>query len=582
MDAERLKRALIAADAAGDTAAATKLAKALRAATGAAAGSATDAARAAIEQHRKAREAGQMDYNPTDDMGALERGAAGAGKFVVDMGRAAAQLTGQMSRAEMDEVKRRDAALMDTTAGKVGNFAGGVAVGALTAPIPGVNTYTGAMLTGGALGALQPVGTDESRLLRTGLGVAGGAAGKYAGDKIAKWATRKPVDFVQEATTSGTVQATAKGGGSGFGSVGDDVSAGITRSQSKAMEEGKKLGMRMTPGQASGSKALQQFEAKLESQPMTSGPFNAIKANNQTVLNKAAAGAIGEADDVVDSTVLARATERISKVYESVADDVPRAVNPDDFLQRVSAIEAEAEGMLPMVNGHHGPRPMALQDHPLIAKLWRFAESGHITGRQAQDLASKLGKAATNQMTTPGGDRQLGMALFQAKEIADDFLQQGLDPARAAAFDAARQQYRNLALLTSRTNVVNPSSGNVSGRALASTLQQKDKAGFLRGGNQSPMYTAARFSQAFQPIVGDSGTATRSMVTNPLELALSAPFNLAARIYTSRPGVAAIAPLARGGGALEDMAAALMRRGAPYAPRWLPGAGAALTTYPAR
>ena len=219
---------------------------------------------------------------------------------------------------------------------------------------------------------------------------------------------------------------------------------------------------------------------------------------------------------------------------------------------------------------------------PLVKRLFGLAERGQITGRQAQDLASKLGKAAANQMSSASGDRQLGMALFQVKEIADDYIRQGLDPARAAAFDAARQQYRNLALLTSRTNVVNPSSGNVSGRALASALQQKDKAGFLRGGNQSPMYTAARYAQAFPPIVGDSGTATRSMITNPLELALSAPLNLAARAYLSGPSVAVTGSLARGGGVVADLAEALAKRGGRYAPYILPGFGAAAATYPTR
>lgn len=564
MDVERInriKRALIAADAAGDQAAATTLAKALRFATG----SATDAAQSAIAEHRKTREAGQMDYDPTEGMSSFDRGAAGAGKAAVDLWRGANQLTGNMSRAEVDAANRQDAPLMATTGGKVGNFLGNTGIAAATSVIPGVNTYAGATLLGGGMGALQPVGEGESRAARTALGAAGGAAGKYAGDKLLSWATKKPVDFVQ-----GNVSAT--GGGSGFGSVGDDASAGITRSQREVMGAAQKLGMRTTPGQASGSKALQQFEAKLESQPMTSGPFNAIKAKNQEILNRAAAGSIGEADNVVDSTVLARATERISKVYESVADDVPRPVNPDDFLARLGVIEGEFEGLL----------PGSVSDVPLVQRLFSLAETGQITGRQAQDLASKLGKAAANQMSSANGDRQLGMALFQVKEIADDFVRQGLDAERAAAFDAARQQYRNLALLTSRTNVVNPSSGNVSGRALASALQQKDKAGFLLGGNQSPMYTAARFAQAFAPIVGDSGTATRSMVTNPLELALSAPFNLAARAYTSRAGTAAIAPIARGASAIDEMAAALMRRGAPYAPRYLPGAGAMLATDSAR
>lgn len=64
-------------------------------------------------------------------------------------------------------------------------FAGNVAPFALTAGIPALNTYTGSMALGGAMGALQPTIEDESRALNIGVGVAGGAAGKYVGDKVA-------------------------------------------------------------------------------------------------------------------------------------------------------------------------------------------------------------------------------------------------------------------------------------------------------------------------------------------------------------------------------------------------------------
>jgi len=77
----------------------------------------------------------------------------------------------------------------------------------------------------------------------------------------------------------------------------------------------------------------------------------------------------------------------------------------------------------------------------------------------------------------------------------------------------------------------------VQGRQLASVLQSEDRRGFTFGGNRSPMYEAARFSQAFAPIVGDSGTATRSALPGPTDWLLSLPFNIATRAYTSSPAV---------------------------------------------
>jgi hypothetical protein len=127
------------------------------------------------------------------------------------------------------------------------------------------------------------------------------------------------------------------------------------------------------------------------------------------------------------------------------------------------------------------------------------------------------------------------MALGEVKDMADELIAQGLNGRTQRVFAQARGNYRNLMTLESRVGIVNPSNGNVSGANLANTLQQKDKAGFLLGRNQSPMYDAARLAQAFKPLVGDSGTATRSALPSPTDFVLSLPFSMATRAYTSNP-----------------------------------------------
>ena len=116
----------------------------------------------------------------------------------------------------------------------------------------------------------------------------------------------------------------------------------------------------------------------------------------------------------------------------------------------------------------------------------------------------------------------------------------------------ARGQYRDLMNLTAKTNVVNPTSGNVSGRGLANTLMQKDRGGFTMGGNNSDMYSAARFTQAFPDIVGNSGTATRSM--GPADYLTGIPGNLLMRLYLSQPVTAAAAAGAGAAGTAARLA----------------------------
>lgn len=585
-DLDRIYKALRAADAAGDVDAARTLA--------------AEAQRAIQGIQRERRRAEITLSNPSEYMtgsskfqqkygplrGTGSNLAAGAGKAFYDIGRGVKQLTGNMSREEVDQTKELDSALMSTKAGIVGNIGGNVAAYTPTAFIPGANTYLGAGLIGAGSGALQPVGTNDSRLGNIALGTGGALGGRFVGGKIGDWASRKPQPMSPEraaaisaseanaismggsgsgqASMQGSLNARLSGGGSGFGSLGDDASAGLTQAQREVMERGQAIGMKLTPGQATGSRMLQQLEAKLESQPMTSGPFNAIKTNNARVLAREAAASIGENSDELSSSTLDRAFTRISGVFDDAADDVARPIDPGQFVQTLRGIQQEADGLT-----------KGLNNHALLNQLVEHAQNGAATGKQLQTLTSKLGKAAYKEMTTPSGDRDLGLALYSVKDYVDDLLQSGMSKERLARFSAARAQYRNLMNLTSRVGITNPTTGDVSGRSLANLLQQKDKAGFLRGQNKTGMYDAARFAKAFAPIVGDSGTATRSMVNGPIDMMLNLPFNLATRAYASAPSVA----LATKAGAVANTvgrAGPLIRRGLGTAPFYAPYAGGPL------
>lgn len=118
----------------------------------------------------------------TDEAGVIDNARAGFGKAVTDTVRGVGQLFNMgPSRAEVDQIQREDAGLMDTAAGTVGNFTGQVVPAALSVAIPGAAGFLGATALGGAMGAAQPVGTNDSRLSNTALGAAFGAGGVAAG-----------------------------------------------------------------------------------------------------------------------------------------------------------------------------------------------------------------------------------------------------------------------------------------------------------------------------------------------------------------------------------------------------------------
>lgn len=121
--------------------------------------------------------------DPTKDMSGFETTLAGYGKALPDLVLGARQLFGNASQEEVDESKRLDAPLMNTTGGKVGNVMGNVAIALPAAAAP--PTLLAAAGTGAVMGGLQPVGTGESRLKNTAIGGAAGAGGVVAGRMLA-------------------------------------------------------------------------------------------------------------------------------------------------------------------------------------------------------------------------------------------------------------------------------------------------------------------------------------------------------------------------------------------------------------
>lgn len=132
-----------------------------------------DELRSLLKQVRQERlEAKTPKIKATDDMSGMDTFFAGMGKAGWDIARGLGQLTGQVSRQDMDEVKARDADLMDTGAGLAGNIAGNV-IPALAMP---ASTIPRALATGAAQGFAQPVGTNDSRTMNTAMGGMFGAA----------------------------------------------------------------------------------------------------------------------------------------------------------------------------------------------------------------------------------------------------------------------------------------------------------------------------------------------------------------------------------------------------------------------
>jgi len=553
--------------------------------------------------------------SPVADTNFGQNALIGAGKFFTDMGLGARQIYGQVADAispqdknlsglitgqqptrtatlQQEAVDKRaiDAPVMGTWGGKAGQIGAGVISAIPLSAVPGANTYAGAATIGGGFGALTPTTQKDSRLLNTGVGAGLGIAGKYAGDSFGRWLSQRAQQSSANAAGSaaGSASAQATPGVAGAqasatatptvnirntpsaGYVGDEPSVGLTQSQQEAIQNAQGLGFRLSPGQATGSKALQQVEAKLSAQPMTSGTFTAIDRNNARALARTFLGAIGESGDEVSPSILQRADSRIGSVFENAAQN--NNINWDPILEHnLSNIEQTASSEL-------SSSEMGIIRKQMGNLLDKAADNNsQISGQAYQNARQGLSRLSGNSSTA------VGYWARQVRDALDEALTRSVPPEDAAALVQARDQYRILSTALNRTGAVNVGTGNLSPGTLANAFAQSDKRGFLYGENQSPLYNALRFSQAFKPIVGDSGTATRSPL-NLSEMALSIPIRVATGAYASSPGVrlatgATAAARAAGNagswlGSVPGVQATL-----PYVQAGLPGLGGTSVPY---
>ena len=169
----------------------------------------------------------QAAYSPVAGNSFLQNAQLGVGKFYTDALLGARQLNAQLTGGDPNQVTALgmtaadkasiDAPLQATGGGKVGQMIGAAPL----AFTPGANTYAGAALVGGGLGALQPVaGNQGTRLLNTAVGVGAGVAGKYVGDRLASWLPQRAAQPLMGHTPSSADAVLARAVGSDAANLG--------------------------------------------------------------------------------------------------------------------------------------------------------------------------------------------------------------------------------------------------------------------------------------------------------------------------------------------------------------------------
>jgi hypothetical protein len=287
---------------------------------------------ATLQAMSPAKKQAKPNYSPTSGMSTTDLALSGVGKGMVDMYRGGKQMLKEhlqsrptaawdgsqffadmIDTSDIAESRKLDAPLMKTTAGKVGNVGGQVAMSVPAMFVPGANTVAGAGLIGAAMGGLEPTVGDESRLKNMAISGAVGAgaqkavgvAGQYVADrfgrKVIQGAQQQPANALKDAT----------------------------------LQNSQASGYVVPPSMADGPTSLKLLEG-------LSGKYKTnqlASIRNQEVTNKLAKRAVGIPDDVpLTPDVLQQVRDGAGQAYAAI-EALP-AVNWDKtFLANVKNMQ---------------------------------------------------------------------------------------------------------------------------------------------------------------------------------------------------------------------------------------------------
>jgi len=417
-----------------------------------------------------------------------ENAAAGAGKAVADLGRGVRQIGANLGmgdsatiQREIDESRQRDAPLMASGGGFVGNIAGNVALtvapgmalgavpkaGALSRALLNPDTYKAAAGVGAGMGALMPIATGESRILNTGLGALGGAAGKFIGDEV-------------------------------IGRIFRPVQSELPAAKEALAREAAQEGIPLDAAQRTGSRALAYLDSAMDSIPATGARQAAKKQTQQEAFTTAALRRAGIDASEASPDILNAQFSALGRQFEDIAGRNAIDFNQPGVVNSLADVADEASRRLAGNNAEVIGRTVddILND---------VDANGVMAGTKYQGWREKLRPLAKGNDTT---------AHFygQVKRALDDAFHSQVTGADSEAWKTASRQYANLKTIASAMGGAGEAAATnqISPAQLAQALRQAvGREGRARG--RGDLDSLARIGAAFLKPVPSSGTAERQL-----------------------------------------------------------------------
>jgi len=374
----------------------------------------------------------------------LSNAASGAGKAFVDLGRGAGQYLGLVSRQDVQDSRERDAPLMATGSGKVGNIVGNIAATTPALAIPGANTVAGAGLIGAATGALQPSVSTGETVRNTALGGALGAGGQAIGNAVAAGAQKILNSRAAVATTAETANA----------------------ERDAILQAGRDAGYVVPPTEINPSATA----TALESISGKAATKQAAQAQNQIVTNKLVAQDLGlPANMPITQDALNSVRQKAGQVYQQVKQAGQIATDAP-YLNDLTKISNVSEDIAKEFPG--AATPAADKIEALVKSL----SQDEFSAAQALEYAKRLRQQASSNFTVAARSadpeaRALAQAQIKGANALEDQIGRHLD---ASGQPDLLQQFQDARTLIAKAYQAQAAlkGGNVSATRLAQQLQK--------------------------------------------------------------------------------------------------------------
>lgn len=310
-------------------------------------------------------------------------------------------------------------------------------------------------------------------------------------------------EFAGQMAEGSDYEGLARFGGAVAGSLAPGAISRVISPITQAPERARQAaimdaeGVRLTAGQRTGNKRLQVMEQVAAETPLSVGT-NTVFNQQAEDFTQAALGRVGENARRATPEVIDRAFTRIGNEFDRLAGayDLPPSM---PMMQQVATVVQNYVDLVP-------PNMRANIITDVVGDIVNAFQNGQaITGAQYQAWRSRLDRAARASRADP----QLSQTLFGIRNAMDDGIAAVMTPDDAAAWQQARDQYRNMLVVekTATRGGEAAAEGIISPAGLRGATVTQNGRQYARG--EGDFGELARAGNATMTSFPNSGTPAR-------------------------------------------------------------------------